>query len=46
MAGLDAIGVHVSNVIKLCLEFSQNMEEQQDHQDSCEGNEQSLRGKE
>uniref|UniRef100_A0A3P8QUV4 Sperm associated antigen 17 n=1 Tax=Astatotilapia calliptera TaxID=8154 RepID=A0A3P8QUV4_ASTCA len=43
IAGLDAIGVHVSNVIKLCLEFSQNMEEQQDHQDSCEGNEQSLR---
>ncbi|XP_039458948.1 sperm-associated antigen 17 isoform X2 [Oreochromis aureus] len=43
IAGLGAIGVHVSNVIKLCLEFSQNMEKQQDHQDSCEGNEQSLR---
>ncbi|XP_030578529.1 sperm-associated antigen 17 [Archocentrus centrarchus] len=41
IAGLDAIGVHVSHVIKLCLERPQNIEGQQDR-DSCEGNVQRL----
>lgn len=42
IGALDAIGVHVSNVIKLCSEHRQTSEGQQE-QHSCEGNEQSLR---
>lgn len=39
IAGLDAIGVHVSNVIKLCWERPQHIQGQQER-GSCEGNEQ------
>ncbi|XP_054457183.1 LOW QUALITY PROTEIN: sperm-associated antigen 17 [Anoplopoma fimbria] len=40
---LDAIGVHVANVIKLCSEHPQTSEGQQQEQRPCEGNEQSPR---
>ncbi|XP_044039721.1 sperm-associated antigen 17 isoform X2 [Siniperca chuatsi] len=42
IGALDAIGVHVANVIELCSEHTQRSDEQQE-QHTCEGNEQSLR---
>lgn len=41
IVALDAIGVHVANVIKLCSEHTLTSEEQQVQQ-PCEDNEQSL----
>lgn len=42
IGALDAIGVHVANVIKLCSERTQTPEGQQE-QHPCEGNEQNLK---
>ena len=41
IGALNAIGVHVANVIKLCSEHTKTSEGQQEHH-TCEGSEQSL----
>ncbi|XP_068569604.1 sperm-associated antigen 17 isoform X3 [Cebidichthys violaceus] len=43
IGALDAIGVHVANVIKLCSEHTHTPEGQQQEQHPCEGDEQSRR---